>query len=329
MAPFIVQILTPLYNEEQCFKLYVEAVESILIPRNEVEYRFLLIDDGSTDGTWELIQRQCDASPRFRGLRLSRNFGAHTAETAGRDLFDADAVVILSADLQDPPEVVPSFVEAWHEGADVVFGRRRTRGDSRWRIFASKTFEALLRRFAMPKGSKFATGGFLLMDRKVVECVRQMREANRLTFGLVAWTGFRQAVVEYDRQRRVAGRSTWSAARMIKSMYDGLIGFSGTIPRAVTLLGAFFAVIGLISALYFLLNAIFFSPLPGWSTIMVILSLFFGIVFLILGTICEYLLRIYIETTRRPLYFIAADTADDDFSRPSRQHDPDRRKIHA
>jgi dolichol-phosphate mannosyltransferase len=279
----VVQLLTPLYNEEKCFETYVEVVESVLIARTDIEYRCLLVDDGSTDKTWELIQQQCEASPRFRGLRLSRNFGAHTAETAGLDLCDADAVVILSADLQDPPEVILSFVEAWRQGADVVFGRRRTREDSRWRILASKTFEALLRRFAMPKGSKFATGGFLLMDRRVVECVRQMREANRLTFGLVAWTGFRQAVVDYDRGRRAAGRSAWSVGRMVKSMYDGLIGFSGTIPRAVTLLGAVFSLIGFIAAIYFLLNAVFFSPLPGWSTIMVVMCLFFGIVFLFLA----------------------------------------------
>jgi glycosyltransferase involved in cell wall biosynthesis len=328
MAVPIIEILTPLYNEERCFETYVEAVDRVLISRKDVEYRFLLIDDGSTDRTWDLIQQQCDSSPRFRGLRLSRNFGAHTAVTAGLDLCDADAVAILPADLQDPPEAVVSFVVAWRQGADVVFGRRRMRADSRWRVLTSKLFEDLLRRFAMPKGSKFVTGGFLLMDRKVVECVRQMREANRLIFGLVAWTGFRQAVVEYDRQYRVAGQSAWSVGRMIKSMYDGLIGFSGTIPRAVTLLGAFFALVGLIAALYFLLNAIFFSPLPGWSTIMVILSLFFGIVFLILGTICEYLLRIYVETTRRPLYFIAADTADDDLARRSRQPDEDRQTIH-
>jgi dolichol-phosphate mannosyltransferase len=324
-----VQILTPLYNEEKCFDIYVETVKRVLLSRSDVEYRCLLVDDGSTDGTWELIQQQCRASPQFRGLRLSRNFGAHTAETAGIDLCDADAVVILSADLQDPPETILSFVEAWRQGADVVFGRRRMREDSRWRVLTSKAFEGLLRRFAMPKGSKFATGGFLLMDRKVVECVRQMREANRLIFGLVAWTGFRQAVVEYDRQRRAAGRSAWSIGRMVKSMYDGLIGFSGTIPRAVTLLGAVFSLIGFIAALYFLLNAIFFSPLPGWSTIMVILSLFFGIVFMILGTICEYLLRIYVESTRRPLYFIAADTAADDLGRHNRQREEDRRTLHA
>ena len=325
----IVQILTPLYNEEKCFDTYVETVERVLLSRQDVEYRCLLVDDGSTDGTWELIQQQCRASPRFRGLRLSRNFGAHAAETAGLDLCDADAVAILPADLQDPPEAIPSFVEAWRQGADVVFGRRRMREDPRWRILTSKVFEVLLRRFAMPKGSKFATGGFLLMDRKVVDCVRQMRETNRLIFGLVAWTGFRQVVVEYDRQRRVAGRSVWSLGRMVKSVYDGLIGFSPTIPRAVTLLGAFFSLIGFIAALYFLLNAVFFSPLPGWSTIMVILSLFFGIVFMILGTICEYLLRIYMESTRRPLYFIAADTAADDLGRRSRQRDEDHRALHA
>jgi dolichol-phosphate mannosyltransferase len=329
MAYPIIQILTPLYNEEKCFNIYVEAVERVLLSRLDVEYRCLLVDDGSTDGTWELIEQQCRASSRFRGLRLSRNFGAHAAETAGLDLCDSDAVAILPADLQDPPEAIPSFVEAWRQGADVVFGRRRMREDSRWRILTSKVFEALLRRFAMPKGSQFATGGFLLMDRKVVECVREMREANRLIFGLVAWTGFQQAVVEYDRQRRVAGRSAWSIGRMVKSMYDGLIGFSATIPRAVTLLGAFFSILGFISALYFLLNAIFSEPMPGWSTIMVVLCFFFGIVFMILGTICEYLLRIYVESMRRPLYFIAADTADGELCRRNRQYDEGRRTLHA
>jgi glycosyltransferase involved in cell wall biosynthesis len=275
----------------------------------------LLIDDGSTDCTWELIRKQCDVSPRFRGLRLSRNFGEHTAATAGLDMCDADAVAILSGDLQDPPEVVPAFVDAWRNGAEVVFGRRRTRDDAQWRTLASKIFEVLLRRFAMPRGSKFVTGTFLLMDRKVVECVRRMREANRLVFGLVAWTGFRQEVVEYDRHRRTAGQSGWSLSQMIKSMYDGLLGFSTAIPRAVTLIGAFFALIGLLSALYFLLNALFSKPALGWSSIMVTMTLFFGIVFVILGTICEYLLRIHMESTRRPLYFIAADTADDDSAR--------------
>lgn len=315
----IVEIVTPLFNEEKTFGAYVEKVEKVLISRTDVEYRFLLIDDGSTDTTWELIREQCDASPRFRGLRLSRNFGEHTAATAGLDVCEGDAVAILSADLQDPPEVVPAFVEAWRNGAEVVFGRRRTRDDAQWRTLTSKIFEVLLRRFAMPRGSKFVTGSFLLMDRKVVECVRQMREANRLVFGLVAWTGFRQEVVEYDRRRRTAGQSGWSLGRMIKSMYDGLLGFSTAIPRAVTLIGAFFALIGLLSALYFLLNALFSKPALGWSSIMVTMTLFFGIAFVILGTICEYLLRIHVESTRRPLYFIAADTAD---SHSGRRHVP-------
>ena len=134
MAAPIVQILTPLYNEERCFELYIEAVERVLISRADAEYRCLLVDDGSTDRTWELIQQQCEASPRFRGLRLSRNFGAQTAETAGLDLCDADAVVILSADLQDPPEVVIKFIDEWRRGADIVWGVRRTTGEHWWRV---------------------------------------------------------------------------------------------------------------------------------------------------------------------------------------------------
>jgi dolichol-phosphate mannosyltransferase len=318
-----------LYNEEKCFDIYVEAVERVLLSRPEVEYRCLLVDDGSTDRTWELIQQQCRSSPRFRGLRLSRNFGAHTAETAGLDVCDADAVAILSADLQDPPEVILSFVEAWRQGADVVFGRGRMREDPTWRALASKAFEALLRRFAMPSGSKFATGGFLLIDRKVVECVRRMREANRLIFALAAWTGFRQAVVEYDRQRRVAGRSAWSFAHMIKSMYDGLIGFSGTIPRVVTLLGAFFAVIGFIATLYFLLNAIFFRPPARLEHHNGGHVLVFWNGFSYSWHDLRYLLRIYVESTRRPLYFVAADTAADELHPRDGQRDEGRRTIHA
>jgi glycosyltransferase involved in cell wall biosynthesis len=308
----IVQVVTPIFNEEKNFRVYVNSVERALLSRSDVEYHFLLVDDGSTDGSWELVRKQCDACPRFRGLRLSRNFGEHTAITAGLDACDADAVVILPADLQDPPEVVPTFVEAWRDGAEVVFGRRRTRDDARWRALASKIFEFLLRRFALPRGSKFVTGTFLLMDRRVVDCVRQMRETNRLVFGLVAWTGFHQEVVEYDRRRRTAGKSGWSLGQMIKSMYDGLLGFSTAIPRTVTLIGALFALIGLLSAFYFLVNALISKPVLGWSSIMVTMTLFFGIAFVILGTMCEYLLRIHLESTRRPLYFVAADTQESD-----------------
>ena len=304
-------IVTPMYNEEASFGHYVEAVERLLLSRTDAQYEILMIDDGSTDQTWNLMEMQCRASSRYRALRLSRNFGGPAAATAGLDLCDADAVAILAADLQDPPETIVEFVDAWRRGAEVVWGYRRSRADSRNRIWASRIFVAILRCFAMPRNSKFTAGGFLLIDRKVAESIRKMREHNRLIFGLVAWTGFRQDIVYYDRRSRVAGKSGWSLGRMIFAMYDALIGFSTAVPRMVTLLGLGFSAVGLISALYFLAYALLGHPLgQGWSAIMVALTLFFGITFFILGVICEYLLRIYRESVRRPIYFVAADTAD-------------------
>ena len=305
-----VGIITPMYNEETCFSSYIEAVERVLLSRTDAQYNILLVDDGSTDRTWELIEAQCRASARYRALRLSRNFGGHVAVTAGIDFLDADAIAILAADLQDPPETIVAFVEAWRRGAEVVWGHRRQRADARERIWASQMFTTFLRRFAMPRGSKFTTGGFLLIDRRVAECVRQMREHSRLIFGLVALTGFRQDIVYYDRQPRVAGSSGWSFARMIMVMYDALVSFSTVVPRMVTILGLCSSLVGLLGGAYFLISALLGMPMVlGWTGIMVTLMVFFGITFFILGTICEYLLRIYRESVRRPLYFVAADTA--------------------
>jgi dolichol-phosphate mannosyltransferase len=298
-----------MYNEEASFAAYVSAVEKVLVARTDVQYNVLMIDDGSTDGTWDRMQSQTRLSPRYRALKLSRNFGAHAAEAAGLDYADGDAVVMLAADLQDPPETVLQFVEAWRRGVDVVWGQRRSRADSLGRAWTSTLFASLLRKFALPRESKFTTGGFLLIDRKVVDCLRRLREQSRLTFALVAWAGFRQDIVYYDRRERVAGKSGWSFMRMIRTMYDALVGFSGVVPRLITMLGLTFAGIGILAAVYFVINAMLSRPAEGWSSIMVALTFFFGMTFLILGTIGEYLQRIYYEAARRPLYFVSADTS--------------------
>src|ERR1700730_11916828 len=141
-----VGIITPMYNEETCFSSYIEAVERVLLSRTDAQYNILLVDDGSTDRTWELIEAQCRASARYRAVRLSRNFGGHVAVTAGIDFLDADAIAILAADLQDPPETIVAFVEAWRRGAEVVWGHRRQRADARERIWASQMFTTFLRR---------------------------------------------------------------------------------------------------------------------------------------------------------------------------------------
>jgi len=304
-----IAILTPCYNEEMALPSYFDTVTRVLFQRADIEYHVLLIDDGSIDRTWELICDACATSPRFRGLRLSRNFGEHAALTAGFDHADADATATLAADLQDPPQVILEFVEAWRRGAKIVWGKRAKRDDHRWRVLLSEVFLWIIRRLAMPRGSKVTTGSFLLVDRKVVECLRAMREQNRVTFGLVAWTGFNQAQIEYHRPPRVAGKSKWTLAHLLRSMYDTFIGFSHVLPRSITIFGIFCSALGFLASVV-LLFMVFVAPpiVLGWSSLMIALTLFSGVTFFILGIISEYLSRIYFESTRRPLYFISADT---------------------
>ena len=304
-----IAILTPCYNEEAALPSYLEAIDRTLLQRADAEFHVLLIDDGSSDRTWGAIEAASLASPRIRGLRLSRNFGANAAETAGFDYVDADAVATLAADLQDPPETILEFVEAWRSGAQIVWGKRISRGDSRWRILMSAAFLRAIRRFAMPNGSGVVTGGFLLVDRKVVECLRSMREQNRVMFGLVAWTGFNQVQVEYHRGRRTAGKSRWGFARQIRAMYDTFIGFSQLLPRLITMFGIVFSIIGLVATIFFFINVFVAPPIVlGWSSLMIAITLFSGVTFFILGVMSEYLARIYLESTRRPIYFVSAET---------------------
>jgi glycosyltransferase involved in cell wall biosynthesis len=303
-----IDIVTPLHNEEQGFSTFVETVERILMSRGDIMFHVILVDDGSTDDTWRLIERQCAASPRYRGLRLSRNFGFHAALAAGFHYADGDAVATLDADLQDPPETVLEFVEAWQRGADVVWGWRRSRDEMRWRIALSEAFAWLARRFAMPEGSKFTTGSFLLVDRAVVESLRQMPEHKRVTFALVAWAGFEQAIIYYDRRRRVIGKTNWSLARLLNTGYDTFVANSEVLPRLVTIVGLSFALVGFGLGGYSLLSWALTSTLPGWAGLMVTLTTFFGVNFLILGLMSEYLLRIHLEAMRRPTFFVKADT---------------------
>ncbi|MGH8706196.1 MAG: glycosyltransferase family 2 protein [Burkholderiales bacterium] len=300
-----VTVITPVFNERDALPPYVETVRTVLLARADIEFDVLFVDDGSTDNSWELIEGICGADRRFRGVRLSRNFGAHIALCAGFDAARADAVAILACDLQDPPETVLEFVDKWKAGADIVWGHRRRRDDLLWRRLVSRLFGAAMRRYAMPRGSRFTTGSFLLADRKVVEAVQRMREHSRITFALVAWTGFRQEIVPYDRRRRAAGKSGWTFWRMILAMYDAFVGFSVLPIRLTTALGIAISLLNVPLAIYLVTRWLLGNPLPGYTSVMLVLTVFFGIQFLLMGLIGEYLYRIYLEAMQRPLYFVA------------------------
>jgi hypothetical protein len=215
----------------------------------------------------------------------------------------------LACDLQDPPEVILEFLERWKKGVKIVWGRRRSRQDGLLRMFFSRVFFELLSRFAMPRESKFSTGSFLLADQKVVRCFNQFQERNRITFAIVAWTGFDQDVVEYDRKVRQSGRSKWNFSKMIKTMYDAFIGFSVLPVRAMTVLGICVSVLTMGFLVYLILTWVLGHPAPGWTSQMLAISFFFGVQFLLMGITGEYLYRIYAEVVGRPLYFVSEITS--------------------
>jgi dolichol-phosphate mannosyltransferase len=305
----VVLILTPVYNETAGLDAYEQAVRETLLSRTDCAVRVLFIDDGSIDDSWEKIRRISARDGRFRGIRLSRNYGSHIALSAGfANAGEADAVATLASDLQDPPDAVSQFIDTWKAGADIVWGKRTTRDESWVRITTSRMFERLIRRHAMPRRSKFTTGSFLLVDRQVAECFANFHEHNRVTFALVAWTGFSEAVVEYKRRRRRTGASGWTYGRMVKTMWDTFIGFSQTPIRVMTITGALVSLLSIPMAGYILYHRLAGHPILGWTSIMLPLTLFFGLQFLMMGIVGEYLYRIYAEVVRRPLYFVSATT---------------------
>jgi dolichol-phosphate mannosyltransferase len=299
-----VTIITPVYDERENLARFESRVAECLLSRADCDFRVLFIDDGSGDGSWDQISSICSRDPRFSAIRLSRNYGSHVALSAGFAAAGADAVATLACDLQDPPEVILEFVAAWRRGAKIVWGRRRTRQDGAWRALASQVFQELLAR-AMPRGSKFTTGSFLLVDRLVTQCFNQFQEHNRITFAIVAWTGFEQAVVDYDRLPRTGGRSKWSYGRLLKTMYDAFVGFSLLPIRVMTIAGLSVSMLAVGLLVYVLLAWLTGRPAPGWTSQMLLLAFFFGIQFLLMGIIGEYLYRIYAEVVRRPLYFVS------------------------
>ena len=306
-----VLVLTPVYNESAGLDAYEAAVREVLLARTDCDVHVLFIEDGSSDDSWTRICALAARDARFRGIRLSRNYGSHIALSAGfANLGEADAVATLACDLQDPPEAVSRFIDTWKSGADIVWGKRLSRAESMFRVWTSKLFETLIRRFAMPRESRFTTGSFLCVDRRVADCFAQFQERNRVTFALVAWTGFREEIVEYHREPRRTGTSSWTFWRMVKTMYDTLIGFSVLPIRLITVAGVIVSLLSIPIAAYLLARKLMGQPLLGWTSVMLGLTLFSGLQFLMMGVVGEYLYRIYAEVVRRPLYFISSTTEE-------------------
>jgi len=297
-------IVVPAYNEVtvlEAFHARLSRVLDELLLQCEVLY----VDDGSTDGTWALIETLAARDTRTAALKLSRNFGKEAAMTAGLDHVDADAAVVIDADLQDPPELIPSLVERWREGFDVVYATRTAReGETGFKKLTSTLFYRSMERVSDTRVPR-DTGDFRLLSRRALDALRQLRERQRFMKGLFAWIGYRQTAVYYLREPRQGGTSKWSYWRLLQLAVEGFTSFSTVPLRLATWIGLIASLLAFLFGLWVFGKALLFGdPVHGYPSLMVVVLFMGGVQMLALGVIGEYLGRNYAESKQRPLYFI-------------------------
>jgi dolichol-phosphate mannosyltransferase len=305
----LLSVIIPCLNEELVVRDTYERLSKVLKNIDDCDYELIFVDDGSTDDTFRVLAEIQNQDRRVRVLRLSRNFGHQIGFTAGLEVAAGDAVVVIDADLQDPPEVIPEMVRLWREGSHVVYGYRVSRaGESRFKLVTAKAFYRLINRLSETQ-MPVDTGDFRLMDRKVVDVLLAMPERARFLRGMVGWTGFRQTPLPYNRAARMAGSSKYPMLKMIRFAMDGIISFSVFPLRLVTLTGFVticLAVAGIILAVIVRLFGLYDLRLGrGWASLFVAVLFLGGVQLLSLGMIGEYLGRIYTEVKRRPLYAVS------------------------
>jgi glycosyltransferase involved in cell wall biosynthesis len=301
-----VSLVLPVYNEEPVLEELERRLGQLLGEMDPAgKWEVIFVNDGSRDASRQMLEAACAKEPRFKLINLARNFGHQIAITAGIDLAEGDAVVIMDADLQDPPEVIAEMLQRFAEGYDVVYAVRRRRHGESW--FKRATAALFYRTLERVVGVKIPrdTGDFRLMSRRSVLALRGLREANRFVRGLVAWIGFRQTAVYYDRNARFAGDTHYPLHKMLRFASDGIISFSTLPLRLATLLGLFSGLIAAGVATWVLLAVLSGAyVVPGWATLMMAVSLASSAQLLMIGILGEYLGRVYDEVKRRPLYLI-------------------------
>lgn len=297
-------IVVPVLNEEEVLEDFYKRLILVMDRLNE-NYEVLFVNDGSTDRSLEVMKDIQAKDKKIRIIDFSRNFGHQIAVTAGTDYSKGDAIIVIDADLQDPPEVIPSFIKKWKEGFEVVYGVREVReGETIFKKITANIFYRTLRRMAKIDIPVDA-GDFRLIDKKVVEVFKRIREQNRYVRGLVSWVGFKQIGVSYKREKRFAGKTKYSLTKMVKLAIDGVISFSSFPLKIATYLGFFTAGASFLYIIYALaLRFLTDKSVPGWTSLMVAILFLGGIQLICLGILGEYIGRINEETKNRPLYII-------------------------
>lgn len=297
-------VVIPVFNEEEVLMSSYERLVAVM-RRLTANFELIFVNDGSTDGTRSILNHLRELDAHVRVIHFSRNFGHQIAITAGVDYASGAGVVVIDADLQDPPELIPAMVEKWRAGYQVVYAKRLIRkGESFFKKFSAKVFYRALEKLS-DTPIPVDTGDFRLMDRKVCRALRQVEEKNPFVRGQVSWLGFKQTEIEYERDERLYGTTKYPLRKMIKLSIDGITSFSYLPLKLATYLGVTVAACGFFYMFFALFQKLFTTAtVPGWASIVIIQLIFFGIVLLVLGMIGEYIGRMYEEVKHRPLYVI-------------------------
>ncbi|MEM0997786.1 MAG: glycosyltransferase family 2 protein [Bacteroidota bacterium] len=307
-----ISVVIPIHNEEENIPLLHTRLTDVLAGM-EVGYELVFVNDGSEDRSLVAIRALAQLDPRVKYIDLSRNFGHQIAVTAGLDHCRGEAAVIIDADLQDPPELIRDLYARHREGFEVVYAKRRSRkGESALKKLTARWFYRLMRRLTnidIP----LDTGDFRIIDRKVIEVLKQMPEQNKFLRGQISWAGFRQTYVEYDREERHAGRTSYTYAKMFRFALDGITAFSEAPLRFITAVGFIVSGIAFLLIIYSLISYFFLQGyVRGWASQMISMLFIGGIQLIGIGIIGEYIARIGANVRQRPVYVVAEENLDEE-----------------
>lgn len=300
-----ITILIPAYNEQESLHPLYKRLRKLMDDNKSYNFELLFVNDGSKDKTLEILQDLSKKDKRISYVNLSRNFGKEIAMIAGIDHFDSDAMIIIDADLQDPPELIPDMIRYWEQGFDDVYARRNNRDGETWlKKISSKWFYRILQKTTRVT-IQVDTGDFRLLDKRCVAALKQIRESQRYTKGMFSWIGYKKKEITYDRDPRIAGVTKWNYASLTNLAINGITSFTTAPLRISSILGFIISFIAFIFIVVIIIKTLLFGePVSGYPSTMAVILFLGGAQLLSLGVIGEYIGRIFEETKNRPLYFV-------------------------
>jgi polyisoprenyl-phosphate glycosyltransferase len=300
-----ISILIPAYNEQEVLDTLYARLDKLAQSTKNYDFEFLFVNDGSRDKTLEIIKSYAEKDSRIAYVNLSRNFGKEIAMAAGFDYVTGDATVIIDADLQDPPELIPKMIGYWEDGYDDVYARRSSRAGESWlKKATSEVFYKILQKSTSIPIQR-DTGDFRLLDKRCIQALREFRETQRYTKGMFSWVGYKKKEILYDRDPRAAGETKWNYRKLLNFAIDGITSFTTAPLRFSSLMGIIISAVAFIYIIVIIVRTILFGPdQAGYPSMMAAILFLGGVQLISIGIIGEYIGRIFNETKHRPLYFI-------------------------